>query len=97
MDRSIRDILEYRIVREEIELLEHQSEISLDLIQFCVRNIVGSALRVRRDGGFAHIGNLTCIDCLEECRAAKKRTFTRTGRTDDADDLAGIDIEADIF
>ena len=38
----------------------------------------------------------TAIECLERVGAAQQRGFARTRRSDQADDLAAIDGEADI-
>ena len=82
---------------KQVELLEDEAEIALDLIQLRVVEVDRLALLVGGHGRFAHVGDRAGVGLLEEGRAAKERALAGAGRSDDADDLAGIDVHADVF
>jgi hypothetical protein len=73
-------------VSEEVEGLEHHVHLLTDLrdIGLPVENV--DAVDV--DGAAARL--------LEKVETAEKRALPRTGRTDDRDDLALLDLHADI-
>src|SRR5690625_3823204 len=86
LDRAERDVLEDRLVREQVERLEDHPDVGAQL---------GECLALLRqlvtvDGDTAVVDRLQAID-----RAAQRR-LTRAGRADHDDDLAGCDVQVHI-
>ena len=84
--RRERDVVHDRVVREQVEHLEHHADLLAELVD---------VLRV------AHVRaedfHRAALRLLEAVQAAEQRAFPRAGRPDDADDFALIDVERDIF
>ena len=97
VDRRVHDIFQHRIVGEEVELLENQAEIALDLSQLIFPNIDCLAICASCDSLLVHVNDLAGIDGFQEGRAAKQGTFPGPAGADDADNFAGINLQADIF
>jgi hypothetical protein len=82
LDRPEGDVLEDRLVREEVEGLEHHADVGAQLRQRL--SLVGQGLAVDGDG--AGLVGLQPVD-----RAAQRR-LARSGRTEHDDDLALADV-----
>ncbi len=70
-------------MREEIEVLEHHSDLTPDGIDVDPR--IGDDLSVDDDS--------TALNRLEEIDAAQERALAAAARTDDDENLAALDIQ----
>src|SRR6478735_11646537 len=87
LDRPERDVLEDRLVREQVERLEDHPDVGTQVGELLA--LLGQLLAV--DGDRAR------LDRLEPVDGAAQRRLARPGRTDDHDDLAGADGEVDVL
>jgi hypothetical protein len=87
LDRPERDVLEDRLVREEVEGLEHHADVGAQVGQRLA--LLGQLLAV--DGDRAGLVGLEPVD-----RAAQRR-LPRAGGADEDDDLALADGEVDVL
>ena len=84
-------------MRKEIELLEDQSAVRAEFLHGLTVHIDRFAVFVGMSGVLAHIEDLSAVYCFQEGCAAEQRGFSGTRRTDNADNLAAVDAEADVF
>ena len=75
-------------MREQFEILKDHAHALPDLPRIAI--IIGAYF-------LAFEKHATAIECLECVGAAQQRGFSRTRRSDQADDLAAIDREADLI
>ncbi len=75
-------------MREQIKLLEYQTEILLDLLHLGLWAVYYLSGVARGDGFFIQINDFSLIDGFEKSRTAKQRGFTASGRSDDTDHFA---------
>src|SRR6185295_1064436 len=87
LDRGERDVLQDRLVREEVEALEHHADVAAEAGEFLA--LIRQSLPV--DGDLALLDGLQAVDRPAEGRLA------RAGRPDDDDDLTTRDLEVDVL
>ena len=85
LHRGIHDVLAHAVVREEVELLEDHAHVLANLVDVCLGARDGLAVDEDLAGG----GLLEAVD------AAQERGLAGAGRSDHADDLAGVDVDVD--
>src|SRR5512141_732769 len=91
MQRRFDDVLEYREMRKEVELLEHEADLTPHRLQ---QARVGS----RVGGGCQHAAahaDLAALERLKPVEAAQKRALAAAGRPDDGVNLAFLHLERD--
>jgi hypothetical protein len=96
VDRRLDKVFEDRLVRPEIEALEHHSELRthpVDLLSIR-RPVRASCIALHADR-FAGDGYLAGIRCFQQIDAAQERRFSRSGRAENGDDVAFERIEGD--
>src|SRR5690606_29880562 len=86
LDRPERDVLEDRLVREEVEALEHHADVGPQRGEGLA--LGGERLPVDLDGA--------AVDRLEAVDHAAQRGLARPGRAEHHDDLAGRDLQVDV-
>ena len=69
-------------MREEVELLEHQSEAALEFFKLRRRNVLHLPRLVRPCGFVAHVLYLAGVRRLQKGRTAQKRRFAGAGGSD---------------
>ena len=84
-------------MREQVELLEHESAVVAELAHLILVYIDGIAVLISVSSLLSHVYDLTAVDRLEEGRASQKSRFARTRRADDADDFAAVNVETYIL
>src|SRR3954447_21011096 len=87
LDRAERHVLEHRLVREEVEALEHHADVAAQPGQLLA--LLGQQLPVD--------GDLAGVDPLEPVDRAAQRRLARPGRADDDDHLAAVDEQVDVL
>ena len=94
--RSLDDVLQHRLVREEVEALEHHAEAGADAPH------VALAVELAAAGGVVAVADQHVVEqdlaglvLLEEVEAAQQRRLARAARPDDGHYLAALDLEAD--
>ncbi len=80
-------VAEHRQIREQVERLENHPDFFADLID--IGRFVGEVDAI--DPDFALVNGLKPVD------AAQQRAFPRSARSDDDDDFARSDFEADVI
>ena len=90
-DGRIHNVFEYRVVREEIELLKNEAEIVADLLELRLVGVDGGAVVARARGVVPVKADLAGVDALEQRGAAQQRGFAAAARADDGHDLALFD------
>ena len=75
VDRGVGYILEYAVVREEVELLEYEPAVLAELLQLMRTDVDRVAVLIRMSGLLSHIYDLSSVDGLEEGRAPQQRRF----------------------
>ena len=93
-DRCVHNVLQDRVMRKKVELLKYKSEVPFHLIELGMVQIDRLALVPCSCGCLSHIPDLTGINRLEECCAAKERALSRPAGADHADDLTGVDVKS---
>ena len=87
-----RDVIQHAVLREEIEVLEHQTEVQALFLQF----LFGGALA---DGGVKdHVAvddDLALVGELQRVETAQQRRLAGAGGTDDGQHLALLEGEVD--
>src|SRR5579872_6756993 len=94
-DRRLGDVVERRAVREEVEALEHHPDRGslsahvtvAKLVEFVSLFAIADELAVNREA--------TGIDLLEMIDAPQEGALSRSGRSDDAHDFSGRDLQVD--
>ncbi len=81
------EVAQHREVREQVEALEHHPDPPTCRVDVDVR--VGHVVVTDDDPAGRR--------CLEHVDAAQQRGLARPGRADDADHLAGVDLQADVL
>ena len=82
-----RNVFQHCLVRKEVERLEHHPHFLphlMDGVALC-QNVFS-----------VHI-NAAARGSVQQVQAAKQRALARTGRADDGDNLAAVDVGIDIF
>ena len=86
LDRAERDVLQDRLVGEEVEALEHHADLGAQLGERLA--LLGQRLAVERDRAL--------VDGLEPVDGAAQGRLAGAGRADHDDDLAALDGEVDV-
>ena len=73
MDRRVNDILQHRIMRKKIEILEHEAVLALDLLHVLLIRVGHMSVLVRPCRFFPKIYDLAAIHLLKHCRAPEQR------------------------
>ena len=95
--RRLDDVAEHRHVREQVEVLEDHADIGAlpgdlplpQLVELVAALLVADELAVDLEPAG--------VDLLEMVDAAQQRGLARSGRADDAHDLAALHLEVDAF
>ena len=87
LDGAQRDVLEDRLVGEEVEALEHHADVAAEAGELPA--LVRQALAVD--------GDLALLDRLEAVDGAAQRRLARPRRADDDDDLSAVDRQVDVL
>ena len=87
-ERRIRHVFEHRVVREKVELLEHQPEAAFDPPQRSLVRVDALSLRVHRRGEVVPVGERAAVHRFKQRRAAQQRGFAAAAGADDRDGLA---------
>jgi hypothetical protein len=87
LDRAERDVLEDRLVGEEVERLEHHADVGAQLSERLA--LGGQRLAVDQDPAV--------VDRLEPVDGAAEGRLAGAGRPDDDDDLLRGDLEVDVL
>ena len=87
LHRRQRDVLQNRLVREQVERLEHHADVGAQLRQLAA--LVGQHLTVDRDGAG--------VDGLEPIDGAAQRRLARSRRPEHHDHLTAVDVEVDVL
>jgi len=90
-DGRIHNVFEYRVVREEIELLKNEAEIVADLLELRLVGVDGGAVVARARGVVPVKADLAASMRSCSCGAAQQRGFAAAARADDGHDLALFD------
>ena len=94
--RRIGDVLQHRVVREQVEVLEHQAEARFGLREHGLAAVHRTGAAVGCHGKVA-VGQAAAVKGFQQRHAAQKRGFAAAGRADDGDDLALLHRQGDIF
>ena len=73
MDRRVNDILQHRIMREKIKILEHETILAPDLLHVLLIRIDHMSVLVRPCRFFPKIYDLAAIHLLKHRRAPEQR------------------------
>ena len=73
MDRRVNDILQHRIMREQVEILEHEAILAPDLLHVLLIRIGHMSVLVRPCCFFPKIYDLAAVHLLKHRRAPEQR------------------------
>ena len=95
LDRRLHDVLERRLVREEVEALEDHADLASLGGDALVGQPVQHAAAVVIADEVAVDPDPAAVDRLELVDAAQEGGLPRPGRAEEADDLAGVHVQVD--
>ena len=95
-DRRVDDVFHHGIVREQVVILEHQTESRARLLGHIALRIDRARTRIRRNGKGTKRERST-VERLEQRGAAQQRGLTATRRPDNRHDLATLHLKRDIL
>ena len=91
-ERRLSEVFHDRVVREEVEALEHEPEARAELVEFRLRGVDAGLY-----GVLSVVEDVAAVRRLEKRRAAQQRTFAGARGADDRDDVAGLDGHGDVL
>ena len=94
--RRVGDVLQHRVVREQVEVLEYQAEARFRLREHGLSAVHRAGTAVGCHGKIA-VGQAAAVKGFQQRHAAQERGFAAAGRADDGDDLTLLHRQGDIF
>ena len=83
-------------MRKKIEVLEHQPEVGLDILDRILGRHTDFAIFCP-DRLFAHVADFSTVDACQKCRTAEQCRLAGAGRSDDRKHLSFLYMDGNVF